>query len=144
MIHGGCHCGNVSFELDWQSEAHEIPARACSCTFCVKHGGIWTSDRSSRLRVDVQDRARLSTYNFGTRTADFHVCRTCGVVPLVTSRIDGRLYAVVNVNAFNDVDRSRVRVAPTSFDGEDTSARLERRKLKWIGDVRFDAFATTG
>ena len=138
-IHGGCHCGNVTFTLEWAAETGPIPARACDCTFCVKHGGIWTSDAAARLRVNLRDRGQASLYNFGTRTADFHVCRACGVVPLVTSRIEGRVYAVVNVNAFNDLDRARVKVVPATFEGEETGARLERRKRNWIGDVSFEA-----
>jgi hypothetical protein len=58
-------------------------------------------------------------------------------VPVVTSRIDGRLYAVVSVNAFEDVDPSLLRRAPTSFDGEGKDSRLARRKRGWIADVRF-------
>jgi len=138
LIHGSCHCGNVTFELDWKRSDDAIPARACGCTFCVKHGGVWTSNPAGKLRVAVRDRARVSAYNFGTRTADFHVCAACGVVPVVTSLIEGRLYAVVNVNAFDDADRARVKAAPASFEGEETGARLERRKQRWIGDVRFE------
>jgi hypothetical protein len=43
LISGRCHCGNISFALDWQPEPSEIPARACTCSFCAKHGGVWTS-----------------------------------------------------------------------------------------------------
>src|SRR5438094_129248 len=43
LIRGSCHCGNISFTLDWKPEPSEIPARACSCSFCTKHGGVWTS-----------------------------------------------------------------------------------------------------
>lgn len=136
-IQGSCHCGNVSFELRWEPDPAEIPARACGCSFCVKHGGVWTSNPAASLRVKVRTPALLEKYAFGTRTADFHVCRRCGVVPLVTSDIDGRTYAVVSVNAFNNVDRSMLRVAPMSFEGEETSSRLDRRKRNWIGDVRY-------
>jgi hypothetical protein len=87
--------------------------------------------------VRVQDPARRSTYAFGTRTADFHVCATCGAVPVVTSRIDGRLYAVVSVNAFDGVDPALIRRAPISFDGEGEGPRLARRARHWIGDVQF-------
>ena len=114
-----------------------IPARACGCTFCVKHGGVWTSNPAGRLDVRVLDAARVNDYSFGTRTAIFRVCARCGVVPVVTSLIDGQLYAVVNVNAFTDIDRSMVTVAPASFDDEDEEARLARRKRNWIGDVRY-------
>src|SRR5262249_9564686 len=40
LISGRCHCGNISFALDWRPETSEIPARACTCSFCVKHGGV--------------------------------------------------------------------------------------------------------
>ena len=98
LISGRCHCGNISFALNWLPEPSEIPARACA-----KHGGVWTSCPTGSLRVSVKDRVCLSKYAFGTKTAEFHVCTACGVVPVVTSRIDGRLYAVVSINAFENV-----------------------------------------
>jgi hypothetical protein len=56
---------------------------------------------------------------------------------VVTSRIDGRLYAVVSVNAFEGIEPSRLKRSPANFDGEGTDSRLERRKRNWIADVRF-------
>ena len=135
LIHGKCHCGNIAFTLDWRPEPTEIPARACSCTFCQKHGGVWTSCPTGALKVTVEDRERVSRYAFGTKTAQFHICTGCGVVPVVSSRIDGRLYAVVSVNAFEGVDPSLLRRAPMSFDAESGEARLARRKRGWIPDV---------
>jgi hypothetical protein len=88
--------------------------------------------------VSIVDPALVSRYAFGTRTATFHVCARCGAVPLVTSEIAGRLYAVVNVNTLEDVDRSRLRHAAADFDGEDVESRLARRRRNWISDVRFD------
>jgi hypothetical protein len=137
LISGRCHCGNIAFALNWQPEPSEIPARACTCSFCVKHGGVWTSCPTGSLKVTVQDRSRVSKYAFGTRTADFHVCTACGVVPVVTCRLDGRLYAVVNVNAFEGVDPSLLRRASMTYDAENEKVRLSRRKRNWIGDVDF-------
>lgn len=137
QIRGSCHCENVSFTLDWEPSPTEIQARACTCTFCVKHGGVWTSYPKGALRVTVKNPARLSQYVFGTKTAQFHVCATCGVVPVVTSRIDGHLYAVVSVNAFVGVDPALIKQAPMSFDAENEEKRLERRKRGWIRDVQF-------
>lgn len=137
LIQGSCHCRNLTFDLTWAPEPSEIPARACTCSFCVKHGGVWTSYPTGSLRVGVRDPARVSRYEFGTRTATFHVCADCGAVPVVTSRIDGRLYAVVSVTAFDGVDPALVRRAPASFDGEDEAQRLARRARNWIADVAF-------
>lgn len=137
LIAGKCHCGNIAFSLAWEPDPEEIPARACGCSFCTKHGGVWTSNPRGRLEVRVQDASAVSRYQFGTRTAEFHICTRCGIVPVVTSRIDGRLYAVVSVNAFEGIDPARLRRASASFDGEGTDSRLARRKRSWIPDVTF-------
>ena len=141
LITGRCHCGNIALELDWEGDPSAIPARACGCSFCVKHGGVWTSNPNSRLVVAIRDASLVSTYAFGTRTATFHVCSRCGIVPLVTCEIATRLYAVVNVNVLEDVDPSRLRRASADFEGEEVGNRLARRQRNWIGDVRIAAGA---
>jgi hypothetical protein len=135
LIRGKCHCGNIAFSLTWEPDPPEIPARACTCSFCVKHGGVWTSNPRGALEVVVNEPSLVSRYAFGTRTAEFHVCCRCGIVPVVTSRIDDRVYAVVSVNAFEGVDPALLRHGPMSFDGEGTGDRLARRKRNWIGNV---------
>lgn len=136
QIHGKCHCGNITLTFEWPGEPAEIPVRACGCSFCVKHGGVWTSNPAAKLAVAVADAALVTRYAFGTRTAVFHVCSRCGAVPVATSEIDGRLYAVVNVNTFENIDPARLRKAPADFEGEGVGERLARRQRNWIGDVR--------
>ena len=138
VIKGSCHCGNVTFDLDWDGDPPEIPARACSCSFCTKHGGVWTSRPGARLAIRLADPGAVARYAFGTRTATFHVCSRCGVVPFVTSEIDARLYAVVNVNAFENVEAAWLRSATASFDGEAVESRLARRQRNWIADVAIE------
>ena len=138
MIRGKCHCGNISFSLAWEPEPAQIPARACGCSFCVKHGGVWTSNPKGALKVAVKDASAVSRYAFGTRTAEFHICARCGVVPVVTSTLDGRVYAVVSANAFDGIDPARIRRAAADFEGEATEDRLARRKRNWIPDVVFE------
>ena len=103
----------------------------------MKHGGLWTSHPDATLVVTLTDRARLQRYRFGTKTADFHVCTACGVVPLVTCEIDRRRYAVVSVNAFDDLDPTLLDHRAASFDGEGTDDRLARRRRNWIATVEF-------
>jgi len=137
LIRGSCHCGNIAFDLGWPATVADIPARACTCTFCVKHGGVWTSNPAATLTIRFAEREAVSEYAFGTKTAIFHVCRKCGVVPVVTSNIEGRTHAVVSVNALNDVEPASLKRAPISFDGEGVGDRLARRQRNWISDVRF-------
>jgi hypothetical protein len=137
LILGKCHCGNIAFSLSWDPDPKEIQARACGCTFCVKHGGVWTSNPKGTLKVTIENPSLVSKYAFGTKTADFHICTRCGIVPVVTSKIDGHLYAVVSVNAFEGIDPAMIKRAPMDFEGEAEDKRLARRQRNWIGDVTF-------
>ena len=137
LIRGSCHCRNISFKLNWEPDPTEIPARACTCSFCSKHGGVWTSNPAASLQVLVKEPSAVSTYAFGTKTAQFHICSRCGVVPVVTSEIDGQLYAVVSVNAFENVEPSLLRRAPVSFEEETEASRLARRKRNWVPNVQY-------
>jgi len=140
-IEGKCHCGNISFALRWPGDGVEIPIRVCGCTFCIKHGGAWTSHRDAELMAEIRDDTLVSKYRFGTSTADFYVCARCGAVPFVISAIDARLYAVVNVNTFEGINRSSLVQTTANFDGEGTGDRLERRKQNWIRAVHISKSA---
>ena len=135
LIPGSCHCGNISFTLDWTPEPTEIPARACGCSFCSKHGGVWTSCPTGSLKITIKQPAQVGSYFFGTRTAEFRICSVCGVVPVVTCMLDGQLFAVVNVNAFEAVEPSLLKRVAASFDNGSEATRLARRKRNWIGRV---------
>jgi len=139
LITGRCHCGNIAYTLDWQPEPDQIAVRACTCSFCTKHGNVWTANPAAVLELRITDAARVSRYAFETKTADFHVCAVCGIVPVATSEIDGTTYAVVNVNTFENVDPALLRKSSATFDGEAEDARLARRKKNWIGRVSFHA-----
>ena len=69
LIRGSCHCGNISFELNWLPDPTEIPARACNCSFCTKLGGVWTSLPTGYLRISIEEPALVSKY--GTRQRAF-------------------------------------------------------------------------
>ena len=104
-----------------------------------KHGGVYTSHSAGRLAARIKDAALVERYRFGTETADFHICRNCGVVPFVTSNIDGAVFAVVNVNSFEGVDPAELESSPTDFDGETLKSRLARRRRAWIPEVTIEA-----
>ena len=99
----------------------QMPARVCGCSFCTKHGGVWTSHPAARLVLRIADTAEATRYRFGTGTADFHVCRACGAVPAVTCALEGRVYAVVNVNCLEGID-------PATLDRIATDSRAKPRR----------------
>jgi len=135
-IHGSCHCGNIRITLDWPESGPTIPVRACGCALCTKHRAVWTSHPDGRFHLRIADDSRVTRYRFGTKTADFHICLTCGVVPIATCVMEGARYAVVNVNSFDDVDRSQLVEAPRNFEGETTDDRLARRRRSWTPELQ--------
>lgn len=137
LITGSCHCRNISFTLTCEPAPANMPARTCTCSFCTKHGTVWTTLPSAFLKVSVKDPAHLAKYAFETKTAEFHLCTTCGVVPVVTSKIEGRLYAVVNVNTLENIDPSLFQHAAANFEGESEAVRLARRQRNWIANVDY-------
>jgi len=131
QIHASCHCGTVRVRLDWPQSGQAIPVRACSCALCTKHKAVWTSHPDGRFHLQIDQDAQVRRYRFGTRTADFHVCLTCGVMPIATCTIDGTEYAVINVNTFDDIDRAELVETRTDFEGEAAEDRLARRRRNW-------------
>jgi hypothetical protein len=49
--------------------------------------------------------------------------------------IEGIKYAVVNVNTFDNVDRSQLVETATDFEGETTESRLARRRRNWTPEA---------
>ena len=85
--------------------------------------------------MKISDASLIRKYVFGTGTAEFYVCARCGVLTFAASRIDGREYAVVNVNTFEDAADVTLISRATDFEGETVAQRLARRKRTWIPNV---------
>ena len=135
QLTGGCHCQNITFQLDWPEEV--MVARRCSCTFCQKHSAAWSSHAESQLVISIANDADVSRYEMGTKTAQFLVCSACGVVTIAISEIEANLYAVFNVATLTATPELQVSETKTNFDSESQKGRLLRRQQNWICEVRF-------
>lgn len=106
---GGCHCGDVRFEIDAELEG----VLECNCSICTKKGFFHLIVPPERFFL-LTPEENLATYTFGTHTAKHRFCKRCGISPFYTPRshpdqID------VNVRCLDDVDLSSLKVTP--FDG---------------------------
>jgi hypothetical protein len=127
---GSCHCGRIKVAFEPAQPPEALQLRACQCSFCLKHGARTASDPGGRLTFTSSGDA-ISRYRFGTRSADFIVCRHCGAYVGVVMEIDGRTYGVVNVNTLDDLspfDRPAERM---HYEAETLEARMARRKKVW-------------
>jgi hypothetical protein len=135
LLEGGCHCRKLRYVLEWPAGAGGIPARRCTCGYCSRFNGTWTSHPDARLRLRREPGATLECYRFGTRTADFLFCGACGVTIAALCETGGRLRAVVNVNTLDAAGDLEFERSDSDFEGETLEERLDRRAARWIGDV---------
>ena len=128
---GTCHCGAVGFEYRTAREAEEWPIRACQCSFCRAHGALSTSDSAGKLKFFERSSATLSRYRFGLKTADFLVCRNCGVYIGAIMKSLGGNFGIINVRALPAVASRLQEAQAMNYDNEGLAERTARRENRW-------------
>lgn len=133
-LSGGCHCGNIRFEVTLTDVPSASHPRICDCDFCRKHGAAYLSDPQGTLRVDVANERDLGKYKQGDGIADFLICRHCGVLPVVSYQENDELYAVVNCKTIDGAQQfgEYAAVSPKLLSG---TKKTERWKEKWFRNV---------
>jgi hypothetical protein len=76
QVEGGCHCGAVRFSADIGEEP--VPALDCNCSVCRMTGFLHIVVPHERFELQT-GREALTSYRFGTGTAEHLFCRHCGV-----------------------------------------------------------------
>lgn len=132
MYEGGCHCGNVRLTFKSSMAPGETELRACQCSFCRKHNSLATSDPYGMLTIRVRNEALLSRYAFGLRTAEYLVCRDCGVYVAAVTTNGTEQRAIVIVNALDERGQFTRDPLPTVYDAETRDERIARRQARWM------------
>ena len=128
---GTCHCGAIGFEYRTRIDPGDWSIRACQCSFCRAHDALSTSDPDGKLAFTAKDVTSLQRYRFGLGTADFLLCRNCGVY--IGAAIDSGhgAYGIVNTHALDPAPPGLADPAPISYDEENTEGRVSRRGKRW-------------
>ena len=128
---GRCFCGAIGFTYETGVPPSEWSIRACQCRFCRAHDALSTSDPGGSLAFDAEAPEHLQRFRFAMKTADFLLCRNCGVyVGAVIATPAGR-WGIVNTHALDPVPDDIADVQPISYDNEDSSGRIARREERW-------------
>ncbi|MBV9862972.1 MAG: aldehyde-activating protein [Alphaproteobacteria bacterium] len=129
---GGCHCGNMIVRLRLAQSPQDSPLRACGCRFCRAHSTRTVADQDGLFELWAADWLLVEPYRFGSRTAEYLVCRRCGVYVAAVGETAAGLRAVVNVNSLDDrAAFTRVPIA-MDYEGETEAMRLARRAVNWM------------
>ena len=108
---GGCHCGQVRFEV---LAPAELEVADCNCSICAKSGYLHLIVPRSRFKL-LSGAERLTTYRFNTGTAEHLFCAVCGVKSFYIPRSHPDGYSV-NARCLDPGTVSALRVKP--FDGQ--------------------------
>jgi hypothetical protein len=129
---GGCHCGNIHVRLRLSKSPQQTPLRACACSFCRAHMTRTVADRAGHFTLSAGDWSLVEPYRFGSRTADYMVCRRCGVYVAAICETAAGPRAVVNINCLADRAAFTQQPTATNYDGETEATRLSRRTTHWM------------
>src|SRR5688572_14222051 len=122
---GSCHCGAIRVELE---TGKPLAARQCQCGFCRRHNVRMVSDPDGAAILTLGPETRR--YRFATMTTDYLFCDRCSVYVAAVTDLEGRTFATLNLNAFDDPHPDLV-ATPVSYEGESADEKAERRRLNW-------------
>ena len=128
---GGCHCGNLALRLRLSQAPEDTPLRACGCSFCRAHNTRTTSDPSGSVEIWAEDWSLVEPYRFGSGTAEFLICRRCGVYIGAVCETMAGTRAVINTNCLEDRAAFIRHAIAVDHESEGTEERLARRAANW-------------
>jgi hypothetical protein len=108
VLAGGCHCGAVRFEARLVGGFDTV--RRCTCSYCRMRGAVTVSAAMGGIRI-VEGEQTLTSYRFGTQTAEHFFCSRCGIYTHHQRRSDPDQYGV-NVACFDGVSPFDFREVP--------------------------------
>jgi hypothetical protein len=109
-IEGGCHCRKVRFEAEVPDAVELL---ACNCSICSATGFLHLIVPHADFRL-LTDEAALTSYRFGTGTANHLFCATCGIKSFYQPRSHPEAWSV-NWHALDDVTALKATIS--QFDG---------------------------
>lgn len=109
-ISGGCHCGAVRFEAEVRQAAEILD---CNCSVCAMTGFRHLIVPHGDFRL-LSGEGSLTSYRFGTRTAEHLFCGKCGIKSFYQPRSHPEAWSV-NLNALDDGSGLDLRFS--AFDG---------------------------
>jgi hypothetical protein len=110
---GGCHCGKVRFEADFDVAKG---SGKCNCSICTK-GRLWgfrVKPESFRL---ISGESDLTDYQFNSNSCHHLFCKHCGVRSFEWSDIPqagGKYYSVMAL-CVDDLDPAALSDAPVRY-----------------------------
>ena len=107
---GGCHCGQVRFEVELSAD---IEVNECNCSICCLTGYLHLIVCKDSFKL-ASGQDELSTYQFNTNIAKHFFCANCGIKSFYIPRSNPDGYSV-NARCLDPETVTSMTI--NSFDG---------------------------
>jgi hypothetical protein len=107
---GGCHCGQVRFEVESPAD---IEVNECNCSVCCLTGYLHLIVRKNKFKL-ISGQEELSIYQFNTNVAKHFFCTNCGIKSFYIPRSNPDGYSV-NARCLNPETVTSMTI--NTFDG---------------------------
>jgi centromere protein V len=124
---GGCHCGQVRFEV---TAPERLRVSDCNCSICSRSGYLHLIVSKSDFKL-LAGADALTNYQFNTGTARHLFCSVCGIKSFYIPRSHPDGYSV-NARCLDDFEIADLTIVP--FDGKDWEAQFTDGRSETLGD----------
>jgi hypothetical protein len=125
---GGCHCGEVRYEVELDLEKAG-PSR-CNCSICTKTAVTGAIVKPAAFRL-VSGEEHLTEYRWGGNVSGRFFCKRCGVHCFGKGHLAevGGDFVSINANTLDDVDPAELEVV--YWDGRHDNWQAGPAKKPW-------------
>ena len=110
---GGCHCGQVKFEVEMTIES----GLSCNCSICMKRGSLLAFTPETNFKLLAGEES-LTEYRFNKKSIQHKFCKACGILPFAKATApDGNKMVAINVRCIEGIDLGKLKI--TEYNGRD-------------------------
>lgn len=135
---GSCHCGKLKASFETKRTPQALGVRTCQCDFCRRVGAINFSDPEGEVVIDAKA-DDVIRYHFALRTADFLICKHCGVYIAAVTGEGANIRSTINVAGLRMKEFLGIEDAAMQYGAENAEERVARRAAKWTPTRFLDA-----
>ena len=126
---GGCHCGQVKFEIEIPGK---VTVQQCNCSICQKSGYLHLIVNARQFKLLAGEQS-LVEYRFNTGLARHLFCGVCGIKSFYVPRSHPEAFSI-NLNCVDLPDEIEVTIQ--AFDGRNWSRNRDQIILDSGGETQ--------
>lgn len=118
---GGCHCGEVRFEINLTNTLENQDIVACNCSMCEKLAFLHLIIPKLQFTLST-DWKNLNNYQFNKKIAKHYFCNTCGIKSFYQPRSHPDCWSI-NARCLDNFSKFQLNIK--NFDGKNWEKNIQ-------------------